>query len=98
MRSGPAPVTGVWNSEGRIVGDSGRDEHSLIAREHRLAKRDNITGIVLDTNVARRRLAIGLARERFRDVAVLVTIQTAVLVQVSNNPCTREDEQTIDLG
>ena len=98
MRSRPAPITGVRNSEGCIVGDSGRNEHSLVAREHRLAKRDNTTGIVLDTNVARRGLAIGLARERFLNVAALVAIQAAVLVQVSNNPCNREDELTIDFG
>ncbi len=98
MRSRPAPITGVWNSQGRIVGDSSGNEHGFVTREHRLTERDNATSIVLNANVARRGLAVGLARERFLNVAAFVTIQTAVLVEVSHNSYNREDGNTIDFG
>lgn len=78
-----APIVGTRISKnGRLI-DLGRDQHGLVTRQHRLAERDDTAGLVLDANVCLSRHAIWFVRERLRDLAIVVAVQSTVLITVS---------------
>lgn len=97
MRSRLAPVAGVRVGKGCASPDFGRDKHSFIAREHRLAERNDRASFVDDSDVGLGWHTVGFIGERLRDLTVVVTEQPTVLL-MSAHSYPLEQLLTIDFG
>ncbi len=79
MGGSTAPVVWAWIRESCKAADFGGNQHGFIAREDGLAKGNNATSIVDDTNVRVCALAVGFVWEWFRDGATVIAVETTVL-------------------
>lgn len=66
------PVIRIGHGKRRVVRHRGRDQHGFVARKHGLAKGDNASGVVLDPDIGRCRLAVWPVGKRFLNVAVCI--------------------------
>lgn len=84
MCSGSTPVICSRVCKCCITVNAGWNQHSFITRENSLAKCNCASGIVDYTNVGGGRLTIWLVRKWFRDLSVIVAVQTTVLAKLAS--------------
>lgn len=73
-----APVGHIGDGKGLELLDQSGNKHSLITRQDSLAERNGLSSLVFSLDGTGTILAVRLVRERLLDLAVLVTVQTAI--------------------
>jgi len=79
LGGGLAPVGHIGDGKGLELLDQSGNKHSLITRQDSLAERNGLSSLVLSLDGTGTILAVRLVRERLLDLAILVTVQTAIL-------------------
>lgn len=74
-----APVGHIGDGKRLELLDQSGNKHSLITRQDSLAERNGLSSLVFSLDGTGTILAVRLVRERLLDLAVLVTVQTAIL-------------------
>jgi len=73
------PIAWVWNSQAGGVVHGGRNQHGFIAWKHSLTERNNTPSFIGNADVVGRCLAVWFIWEWLLDIAVVVTVQSAIL-------------------
>lgn len=74
------PVAQIRNSQGSQFLNKRGNQHGLIARKNRLAERHLLLALVLRADDAGAVLAVGTIREGLLNLAVLVAVQSTILL------------------